>query len=141
MRSKKKKWPGLASETRTICEKLMIEDCNITQLSKSKNREYVTQACHTLNEKWLREKATGIRCARIASEGYGREKYIQEKNISDVRDHYRTRFGLLVSQEITHMTNNMPKQTVNASSYKKVKIAYYQDGVRCMGTSIGTWKT
>ena len=91
---KKQNWPGLASETRTICEKLMIEDCNITQMSKSKYREYVTQACHTLNEKWLREKATGIKCARIANEGYGRKKYLQEKNINEARDHYRARFGL-----------------------------------------------
>ena len=81
VRSKKK--IGLDWQVRPeLCvgEKLMIVDCNITQLSKSKYREYVTQACHTLNEKWLRDKATGIKCARIASEGYGR-KYTSKKRI------------------------------------------------------------
>ena len=91
---KKNNWPGLAKETKTICESLNIEDCNITQIGKSKYRKYVTQACHTLNEERLRKKATGIKCARIASEGYGRKSYIKEKNISDTRDHFRARFGL-----------------------------------------------
>ena len=91
---KKQNWPGLANETKTICQKLMIEDCNITQMSRAKYREYVTEACHNMNEKWLREKAIGVKCARISEEGYGRKKYIKDKNISAVRDHYRARFGL-----------------------------------------------
>ena len=33
---KKQNWPGLAKETKAICEKLKIEDCNITQLSREK---------------------------------------------------------------------------------------------------------
>ena len=48
-----------------------------------------------MNEKRLREKATSIKCARIAAEGYGRKKYLQEKNIGDARTHYRACFGLL----------------------------------------------
>ena len=92
---KKQNWPGLASETKTICDNLNIEDCNITQLGKLKYMEYVTQACHDLNEKRLREKATSLKCARISAEEYGKKKYLQEKNISDARDHYRARFGLL----------------------------------------------
>ena len=36
---KLKDWPGLARETRNICIKLDIEDCNITQLGKPKYRE------------------------------------------------------------------------------------------------------
>ena len=48
---KKQSWPGLARETAAICKKLNIEDCNITQLSKAKYRQYVTVACHELNEK------------------------------------------------------------------------------------------
>ena len=31
-----KEWPGLAKETKIICEKLGIEDCNTTCLSKIK---------------------------------------------------------------------------------------------------------
>ena len=47
-----------------------------------------------MNEKQLREKATAIKCARIAEESYGRKKYIEENNISDTRECFRARFGL-----------------------------------------------
>ena len=46
------------------------------------------------NEELLREKATGIKCDRIAQEKYGKKTYFQEKNIIDARDHYRARYGL-----------------------------------------------
>ena len=64
---KQQSWPGLARETAAICKKLNIEDCNITQLSKAKYRQYVTVACHELNEKQLVEKATAIKGARIVT--------------------------------------------------------------------------
>ena len=91
---KLKDWPGLARETRNICLSLNIEDCNITQIGKTKYREYVTQACHRLNEQRLRSQATDIKCARIPTESYGKKKYIQEKNIGDTRNLFRARFGL-----------------------------------------------
>ena len=61
-------WPGLAKETQDIFIKLRIEDCNITQVGKIKYREYVTEACHILNEERLRSKASEIKCARITNE-------------------------------------------------------------------------
>ena len=39
-------WPGLAEETRIICEKLSIEDCNITQDSKGKYVQILHRALH-----------------------------------------------------------------------------------------------
>ena len=68
---KLKDWPGLARETRNICINLDIEDCNITQIGRTKYRDYVTQACHKINEERLRSKATDIKCARISTESYG----------------------------------------------------------------------
>ena len=53
-------WPGFAKETQDICIKLRIEDCNITQIGKIKYRDYVTEACHILNEERLRYKASEI---------------------------------------------------------------------------------
>ena len=47
---KEKDWPGLAKETKNICLNLNIEDCNNTQIGKTKYRGYVTQACHIVNE-------------------------------------------------------------------------------------------
>ena len=40
------KWPGLAYETATFCQILDIEDCNITQPSKTISRQIVVKACH-----------------------------------------------------------------------------------------------
>jgi hypothetical protein len=91
---KKQNWPGLAQETTAICKKLNIEDCNITQISNTKYRQYVTVACHALNEKQLREKATATKCARISKEDYGRKEYIDKNSISDTRACFRARFGL-----------------------------------------------
>ena len=91
---KEKGWPALPRETKYICTSLKIEDCNITQIGRNKYREYVTKACHILNEERLRSEASSIKCARIATEEYGKKKYILHKNISDTRDHFRARFGL-----------------------------------------------
>jgi hypothetical protein len=79
----------LARETKRICKYFNIEDCNITQIGKTKYREYVTLACHVINEQRLRAKASDIKCARIASESYGKKDYIQMKNIGDTRDHFK----------------------------------------------------
>ena len=65
---KEKGWPGLAREAKDICISLRIEDCNITQISRNKYRQYVTDACHILNEERLRSEASSIKCARIYTE-------------------------------------------------------------------------
>ena len=51
-------------------------------------------ACHRSNEKCLRSLAKG-KCERIGIEEYGRKEYFRSKNIQNVRQQYRTRFGLL----------------------------------------------
>ena len=71
---KENNWPGLARETKDICTSLNIEDCNITQIGRNKYREYVTQACHKLNEERLRSKGLDIKCARISTEEYGKKE-------------------------------------------------------------------
>ena len=44
-----KSWPGLAMETKQICEDLGIADCNTTVISKQKYRKLVTDAWHERN--------------------------------------------------------------------------------------------
>ena len=61
------KWTGLAEETRTICEKLSIEDCNTTQIGKVPYIKILNQALHKKNEQNLRLLATG-KCERFSSE-------------------------------------------------------------------------
>ena len=86
-------WPGLASETRKICEELGIEDCNSTEQNKAIYKKNIISACHKNNEENLRKMARG-KCERIQNEEYGRKEYLQKKNIYNVRQEYRTRFRL-----------------------------------------------
>ena len=50
-------------------------------------------ACHVNNEQLMRNQAKG-KCQRILHEKYGKKEYIGHKNIHEVRQHYRSRFGL-----------------------------------------------
>ena len=90
---KEKQFPGLALETKIICQNLHIEDCNKTLLNKTKYSQIVTRALHIKNEQMLRLLAHG-KCERINREEYGKKEYISSKDIQSVRQHYRTRFGL-----------------------------------------------
>ena len=86
-------WPGLAAETKQICEELQIEDCNATTQEKDQYKILLIEACHRNNEISLRLLAKG-KCERIEFEQYGRKEYFKMKNIHNVREHFRTRFGL-----------------------------------------------
>ena len=88
------KWPGLASETKQICEKLCVEDCNTTNMNRNKYRQLVTEACHEENKKLLRSAATPVKCSRILKEEYGKQSYIVESTIEDSRKWFKSRFGL-----------------------------------------------
>ena len=87
------KWPGLAMETANICFELGIEDCNTTHLSKEAYSKILIAALHKKNEENLRFLAVG-KCERISREEYGRKEYIDKKSIFDIRQQYRSRFGL-----------------------------------------------
>ena len=90
---KQKNWPGLATETAGICRDMKIPDCNDTNQVKSVYKKEVFEACHRENERHLRAQAKG-KCERLKEEAYGRKQYISQKNISSVRNQFRTRFGL-----------------------------------------------
>ena len=91
-----KKWPGLAREGEEICNELEIESVHSSGLEKQEFRTVVTNACHKLNEKRIRKHAEGKeKCTRILNESYGKKNYLQDENITEVRNFYRTRFGLL----------------------------------------------
>ena len=75
-----------------ICQILMLQDCNETNLGKSEYLILVREALHKKNENMLRLLATG-KCERIIREDYGKKQYISTKDIVSVRQKYRTRFG------------------------------------------------
>ena len=89
-----KSWPGLAMETKQICEDLGVTDCNSTTLSKHKYRKIVTDACHERNRQMLLSAATEVKCARMKTEEYGKKDYIEKKTIGDARNWFKSRFGL-----------------------------------------------
>ena len=91
---KANQWPGLAQETKTICEQLGIEDCNSTKLSKADYRKLVTAACHRKNEEYIRKEASEKKCHRIKEESYGKKEYMSSKTISETRNWVRSRFFL-----------------------------------------------
>ena len=88
-----KKLPGLALETKSICQRLNIKDCNETLLDKTRYIKIVKNALHQKNEQMLQLLAQGI-CERMNSEEYEKKDYISTKDIASVRQQYRTRFGL-----------------------------------------------
>ena len=91
-----KQWPGLAREGGEICDWLGITSVHSTRMDKEDYRKVITKACHQLNEKRLRKQAIGKKkCLKIMSEPYGKKTYFNKKIISEVRQLYRARVGLL----------------------------------------------
>ena len=88
-----RKWPGLAKETSQICSDLDIEDCNCTNMDIQSYKKILTMALHRQNEKKLGAQAVG-KCERILNEEYGKKAYISNTNILNVRQCFRSRFGL-----------------------------------------------
>ena len=87
-------WPGLASEVEDICKELKIENANTTTCNRTDYKQILIQACHIRNEAILRKLAEGKeKCFRMTSERYGVKAYLEEKNILEVRNIYRSRFG------------------------------------------------
>ena len=90
------KWPGLAQEVDDICNKLTVQNVNSTKLSSKAYRREVEEACHKLNEERLRKQAEGkTKCERISTESYGKMAYIGDSRIHNVRQMFKTRYGLL----------------------------------------------
>ena len=86
-------WPGLAMETKKICKDLGIEDCNTTTLNKAQFKKLLYKACHRTNDQSLCLLAQG-KCERIGIKEYGRKEYFQKTNIYNVRQHFKTKWGL-----------------------------------------------
>ena len=89
-------WPGLARETKDICQELQIEDCNTTTQNSVTYKKIVTEAIQMKNENILLGLAENkSKCERMTSEKYGKKDYISKSLIADVRVWYKSRYGLL----------------------------------------------
>ena len=88
-------WPGLAKETREICEILKIEDCNKTRMSKKDFKVTLKAALLKKDEEILREQGRDKRkCEFMLKDKYGKKMYISKEKIEDVRNCYRSRVGM-----------------------------------------------
>ena len=91
-----KGWPGLAREAKEICSQIGIEDCNNTKMDLGEYRKLVCVAIERTNEQLLRKQANGkVKCDRLNRESYGKKVYLSLHKIKDVREMFKTRWGLL----------------------------------------------
>ena len=89
-------WPGLAREAKEICNQIGIEDCNNTRMELGEYRKLLFVAIEKKNEQLLRKQANGkLKCDRLSRESYGKKMYLALHRIQDVREMFRTRWGLL----------------------------------------------
>ena len=90
------KWPGLAQEADQICEKLSVQSVHTTKLSAKEYRKEIIESCHKVNEERLRKQAEGrSKCDRIEGESYGKKEYISDSILYNVRQMYKTRYGMM----------------------------------------------
>ena len=88
-------WPGLAKEAKEICEKLKIEDVNQTKLSVKEYKKLMALALQVKDrENILKQAEDKEKCKKIKEECYGKKSYFAEAKIGEVRDLFKTRFGL-----------------------------------------------
>ena len=89
-------WPGLAQETEEICRKLGIESVHTTRLNSKNYRKVVTNALHKENEsRLLNSVENKKKCQKMSTEKYGRKVYLKEKDITETRKQYKTRYQML----------------------------------------------
>jgi hypothetical protein len=92
---KARQWPGLAKETIQICKDLNIEDVNTTSLSKAAFKKVIDTACRKEQRQRLMKLAEGrVKCSNIPMEVFEKKEYISNTKIKDVRERYKTRYGL-----------------------------------------------
>ena len=92
---RKEGWPGLAKETKEICEELNITDVNTTYLTKNEYKSLVDGAIKRKNEEWLRKEAEGKRkCEKIMKETFGKKNYVTKNKVGEVRNIFKARVGM-----------------------------------------------
>ena len=57
---KARKWPGLAKETSSLCNKLEVEDCNTTRLGKNEYRKLFIEACRIKHEAKMKDDGSKL---------------------------------------------------------------------------------
>ena len=107
-------WPGLVKETKEICNKINIADCNEDDLWKQgtkQYRKYLIDKCKEKDEKELRKMAEGKpKCDKIMSEDFGKKLYMSHNILSKVRQMFYTRVKMQLFAE-NYKNDNRFKKT------------------------------
>ena len=92
---KVQQWPGLAKETKKICEELGIEDVNVTNMGKKEFKAEATEACLVKDEETQRRLASkSKKCERIMADDFGKKEYFSQQSISKARKYFCTRVSM-----------------------------------------------
>ena len=88
-------WPGLASEAKAICERLVLENVNKTSLSKNVSKMLVEKAMRREDEKQLRESMEGrTKVQDLVSDNLLLKDYFKEKSLTATREMFRIRTNM-----------------------------------------------
>ena len=87
-------WPGLAAETKEICERLKISDINTTPFDKSELKDAIKKATKREDEQEMREQKAnnerkdtkGRNRRRTAATKIGKRSVEKRKNDEEIQD-------------------------------------------------------
>ena len=86
---------GWQMKLRIFFAELGVQSVHVTNLSARAYRSEIIKACHLKNEIRIKKEAEGKeKCARIFRERYGSKDYVKSNQIFNVRQTFKTRFGL-----------------------------------------------
>ena len=74
----KNKWPGLAKEAEQLCEKLKVEDGNLTSKSKTGYTAVLKKACKLREDVVIKTETSDMeKMRKIRAEEWGLEDYVK----------------------------------------------------------------
>ena len=88
-------WPGLASECKEICDRLNIDNVNVTECPKDEYKKWIVKNCRREDELAMREKMEGkTKTKDLVTESFQIKKYFKEKSLSRTRELFRIRTNM-----------------------------------------------
>ena len=100
----KNNWPGLAKEAEQLCEKLQVEDVNMTSKPKTVYTAEVKKACKLMEDIMMKTETTDMEKMRvIRAEEWGIKDYVKNGSLWSVRKTWEARaFMLHVAGNYSH---------------------------------------
>ena len=91
----KNKWPGLAAEGKVICERLGLQDVNLTECSKNEYKTMIHKASRREDEVLMRKGMEGkTKMNDIVTESCLIKDYFKLNSMSKTREIFRVRTNM-----------------------------------------------